>query len=105
MIHEHKYAFYYWLSCKNFSNSEFEKLVQALQKTELRIINVDGYDYEDHSLCVKVIKYIPQAERYVQYCKKNNAIIGKQFLNQFGKSLGSRLYFNINRGEIKFLNS
>ncbi len=104
MIYEHKYAFYYWLNCVGFTSSEFKKTVEAICNAGLRVVTVDGWDEEDHSMCIKIIKCIPANPNHINYCKTENEKAGKQFITAFGKSLGGRFYFHTGRHQLKWRN-
>ena len=99
MIPEHKYSFYYWLKCVDFSQSEFSKIVEAIQKA---VPIIDGVDEEDHSLCLRFNMKKPKYTHEIVSCREYNQRIGKRFLTNFQKSIGGRLYFNIKHKELKW---
>ncbi len=101
MIPEHKYAYYYWLKCVDFSPSEFTKIVEAITNAELNII--DGFDDEDHSFCIKIKKFIPSGIRDVKYCQKRNEEVGKKFIRKLQQNVGGKFYLNVNRKQLKWI--
>jgi hypothetical protein len=74
-------------------------MVEAIQKA---VPIIDGYDEEDHSLCLRFNMKKPKYEHEVKICKEHNQRLGKKFLSNFQKSLGGRLYFNIKHKQIKW---
>lgn len=100
MIHQHKYAYYYWINCQGFNQSEFQKIVKAISDV---VPIIDGVDEEDHAFCLTFGMNKPQTVEQLNYCRKINEIKARRFLKDFQKSLGGRLYFNIKRHELKWI--
>lgn len=99
MIPEHYYAYYYWLECVDFSDSEFSKIIDVIQKV---VPIIDGIDEESHSFCLRFNMRKPKYTHEIKICKEYNTKVGKKFLASFQQSLGGRLYFNIKHKKIKW---
>lgn len=101
MIPEHSYSYYYWLDCVDFTPSEFSKIVEAIQKA---VPIIDGVDEEDHSLCLRFNMKKPKHRGEINLCRQHNQQVGRKFLTTFQRSLGGKLYFNIGRKQLKWIN-
>lgn len=102
MIKEHSYASYYWLTLQNFSKEEFDKFVEKFSELT-GIVQVDGVDWEDNSVCLTFNRYKPKHGIDEKVCKRMNDIIKKDAIKAIRNSIGGHIYFNAKRGIIKKL--
>lgn len=102
-IKEHSYAEYYWLTLEGYDQEEWEAFKQQMGCFP-KAYTYDGIDDEDHSVCFKFARHIPQSPTQIRVCKYKNAQIKKEVIKTIANNLRTRVYFNVRRGILKKLN-
>lgn len=102
MIPEHKFAEYYWITLENFTKEEWERFKKDFSPFT-KLMNIDGIDEEEKSLCFKFSRAIPKSDVEIKKCKTINQVYKKEFIKALQKDIRGKVYFNASRGLLKKL--